>query len=104
MEDRIMNIRINSVKFDADRKLENFIHGKVKKLIHFYDDILGVEVFLRLGNAQNLKNKITEIKLEIPGNDLFARKISKSFEESTDNAIDALRRQITRHKGKLRNV
>ena len=99
-----MIIRINSVKFDADRQLENFIHGKIKKLTHFYDDILGAEIFLKLGNSQNLNNKITEIKLEIPGTDLFAKKISKTFEESTDNAIDALRRQINKHKGKLRKV
>lgn len=99
-----MNIRINSVRFDADQKLEDFIHGKVKKLNQFYDDIIAAEVFLRLGNSQDFENKITEIRLEIPGSELFAKKTSKSFEESTDNAIDALKKQITRHKGKLRTV
>jgi putative sigma-54 modulation protein len=102
MEDCIMNIRINSVKFDADQKLEDFIEGKVMKLTHFADDILGAEVFLKVGNNQNLENKISEIKLDIPGNDLFAKKKGKSFEESTDNAIEALLRQIKKRKGKLR--
>ena len=97
-----MNIRINSVQFDADQKLEKFIHGKISKLAQFYDNILGAEVFLRLGNSQDYTNKITEIKLEIPGSDLFVKKTSKSFEESTDHAIEALARQIKKRKSKTR--
>ena len=99
-----MNIKINSVKFTATPKLEGFIQGKVKKLGQYYDDIIGAEVFLRLENNQDLKNKVAEIKLEIPGYDLFAKKQSKSFEESTDNAVEALRKQITKHKEKQRGV
>ena len=41
-----------------------------------------------------------EIKINVPGKELFARKKSKSFEEATDEAVDALRRQINKHKGK----
>ena len=95
-----MNIRINSVQFDADQKLENFIHGRISKLSHYYDDILGAEVFLRLENTQDSANKITEIKLEVPGNDLFAKKQSKTFEESTDHAVEALKKQINKKKTK----
>ena len=93
-----MNIRINAVKFDADSKLEDFIEKKVNKLGQFFDDIISAEVFLRLENTQDLENKVVEIKLEIPGNDLFAKKQSKSFEESTDSAVDALKQQILNTK------
>ncbi len=99
-----MHIKINSVRFSPAKKLETFVEEKVKKLMQFSDDIIGVEVFLKLENAQNTENKIAEIKLEIPGNELFAKKQSKTFEESTDNAVEALKRQITRHKEKLRKV
>ena len=99
-----MNIKINSVHFDADKKLIDFVNNKVKKLFQFYDDIVGAEIFLRLENTQELENKIAEIKLEIPGNDLFAKKQSKSFEESVDNAVDALKRQIRKHKDKLKRA
>ncbi|MBN1596896.1 MAG: ribosome-associated translation inhibitor RaiA [Bacteroidales bacterium] len=95
-----MNIQINSVKFSPTKQLESFVEGKVRKLGQFYEDIIGAEVFLKLENNQNLKNKVAEIKIEIPGNDLFAKKQSRSFEESTDNAIDALKKQITKHKKK----
>lgn len=104
MEDLDMNIKINAVKFSIDTKLEKFIESKVKKLVQLYDDILGVEVFLKLENTQNLDNKVTEIRIEIPGYDMFAKKQSKSFEEATDNAIDALKKQITKHKAKVRGV
>ena len=97
-----MNIKINSVKFSADQKLEKFVENKIKKLSQFYDDIIGAEVFLKLENTQNLENKITEIKVEIPGNDLFAKKQSKSFEESTDSAIEALKIQLKKYKEKIR--
>jgi putative sigma-54 modulation protein len=72
--------------------------------VQFYDDIIGVEVFLKLEKTQSSENKITEIRIDIPGNELFAKKQSKSFEESTDNAIDALKKQITKHKEKIRRL
>ncbi len=102
MEECKMNIKINSVKFVADKKLKDFVYGKVKKLVQFYDDIIFAEVYLKLENVQDLNNKVAEIKLEIPGNDLFVKKQSNSFEKSTDSAVDALKRQITKHKQKLR--
>jgi len=99
-----MNIRINAVRFDADSKLEQFIEKKVKKLAQYFDDILNAEVFLRLENTTQLDNKVVEIRLDVPGSDLFARKQSKSFEESTDSAVDALKQQILKHKEKLRGL
>jgi len=99
-----MDIKISSVHFDADKKLLEFVDKKVKKLVKFYEDIIGAEVFLRIENSQNLDNKVTEIKLLVPGFDLFAKKQSKTFEESTDVAIEALRQQILKHKEKQRGV
>lgn len=97
-----MDIKIHSVRFDADIKLIDFIKNKVGKLIQFNDDIIASEVFLRLENSQDMENKIAEIKLDIPGNNLFAKKQSKTFEEATDLAVDALRKQVTKKKAKLR--
>lgn len=99
-----MDINIHSVRFDADVKLVDFIKSKVSKLIQFNDDIIAAEVFLRLENTQDMENKITEIKIDIPGNSLFAKKQSKTFEEATDLAVDALRIQVKKKKEKLRNI
>jgi putative sigma-54 modulation protein len=99
-----MNIKIHSIHFDADVKLENFIESRVEKLSQYFDSIIGAEVFLRLDKAENAENKVTEIKIQIPGNDLFAKRQSSSFEASTDAAIEALRRQITKYKQKMRGI
>jgi putative sigma-54 modulation protein len=97
-----MRVKINSVHFKTDKKLDDFISEKMDKLISLHDNIIGGEVTLRVDNTDEPANKIAEIKLQVPGNDLFARKQSKSFEEATDTAVEALRRQLTKHKEKLR--
>lgn len=97
-----MNIQIHSVKFDADKKLLDFVSGKVNKLKQYSDDIVSAEVYLRLDNDQEKENKLAEVKLEYPGGPLFAKKQSKSFEESTDLVIDALKKQITKQKDRKR--
>jgi len=99
-----MEIKIHSLRFDADVKLLNFVRAKVEKLILFYDDILGAEVWLRLDRSQDLENKVSEIKLIIPGAELFAKKQTRTFEESTDLVVEALRRQIMKHKTKLKRA
>jgi len=98
-----MNIKINSVHFTADRKLEEFLENKIKKLSLFHE-ILSAEIFLRLENTQDLENKITEIKLNISGAELFAKKQSNTFEKAADDAVEALKRQITKHKEKIRGI
>ena len=99
-----MDIKIHSIRFDADVKLLDFIKGRLEKLGLFYSDIISAEVFLRLDRSQDLENKVTEIKLRIPGLELFAKKQTRTFEESTDLAIEALRRQLRKHKTKLKRA
>jgi putative sigma-54 modulation protein len=99
-----MDVRINAVRFDADIKLEEFIQKKVSKLARYFDEIITADVYLKLENTPDLENKVVEIKIEIPGSELFARKQSKSFEASTDEAVDALKQQILKHKEKQRGL
>jgi putative sigma-54 modulation protein len=99
-----MDIKIHSIHFDADKKLVEFVEKKVSKLDQFYDNIIGAEVFLRYEKDQTPDNKISEIKLQIPGSDLFAKKQSTTFEEATDLAVDALRKQLTKRKAKQRGL
>ena len=97
-----MNVNIQSVHFKTDRRLEVFISDRVSKLSGIFDGVISGEVTLRLDKSDTQENKITEIRLVIPGNDLFARKQCKSFEEATDIAVEALRRQLSKHKEKVR--
>ncbi|MDR2562464.1 MAG: ribosome-associated translation inhibitor RaiA [Prevotellaceae bacterium] len=98
-----MNVNVQSIKFDADKKLIDFVEKKASKLDKFFDGIIGTDVFLRLDN-QSMDNKKVEIRLNIPGNDLFAERSSKSFEESVDLCVDALKIQLQKAKEKMRGV
>jgi len=95
-----MKVKIQSVHFDADQKLESFIHTKLDKLISRNQNIVVADVTLRLDKAEAVDNKIAEIKLEVPGSNLFAKKQSKSFEEAADSAVEALTRQLKKYKEK----
>ena len=95
-----MELRVHSIHFDADRKLLDFINKKVDKLTTFNDKLMSGEVFLRLDKADDFSNKVAEINA--PGTELFAKKQCASFEEATNLAVDALRRQIKKHKEKIR--
>ncbi|MBK6641947.1 MAG: ribosome-associated translation inhibitor RaiA [Bacteroidia bacterium] len=99
-----MKIKVQSIHFTADKKLLQFVEEKVDKLFQFYDSIIDSEVYLRLDKSDNSENKIAEIKINTPGKTLFAKEQCKTFEEATDVAVEALRRQITKHKEKLRGV
>jgi len=99
-----VNLKVNSVHFDADKKLVEFIHERVDKLANHFDKIIDGEVILKVENSNNTENKVAEIKLLIPGSDIFAKKQCKSFEEATDSAVEALRRQLKKRKEKLRQV
>ncbi len=97
-----MNVNISSLHFKADTKLEDFIKEKLAKLSGFFDSVIESDVTLKLEQASNNENKIAEIKIMIPGNDLFAKKQAKTFEEAIDNAVDALKKQLIKRKEKLK--
>src|SRR5476651_48788 len=95
-----MKITVQSIRFNADKKLLDFIQKKADKLDTFYDHIINGEVYLKLENVEDEANKITEIKLMLPGNLIFAKEQCKTFEEATDLAVECLRKQIEKHKQK----
>jgi putative sigma-54 modulation protein len=97
-----MKITVQSIHFTADYKLLDFIQKKVDKLEQFSDQIISGEVYLKLENVDDEANKISEIKLIVPGGTMFAKAQCKSFEEATDISIESLKKQITKHKDKTR--
>ncbi len=94
-----MKLQVHSIHFDADIKLIDFIQRKLDKLETFYDRLVDGEVFLRL-NHEGIENKTVEIKVRVPGNQLFAIEKARSFEAATDLAADALRIQLTKFKNR----
>jgi putative sigma-54 modulation protein len=97
-----MTLNIQTVRFDADRKLTDHIKRKVDKLSTYHDRIIKVDVFLKLDNVvHQIKDKVAEIKVRIPRNEIFVKSSSKSFEASFDDALDSVINQIKRKKEKL---
>ncbi len=96
-----MKLQTHAIHFTADQKLLNFIQQKADKLETFYDRIIDGEVFLRLEKDPSKKNKVVEIKLNIPNNTLFAKAQDSSFEAAAYEAVESLRRQLKKHKEKL---
>ena len=99
-----MEIQIQSIHFTADSKLLGFIEEKVGKLSHFYDWIISSEIFLRIDKSDNTTNKIAEIKLNVPGNDLYVKRQCKTFEEAIDTGILAISRQVKKYKEKVKGL
>lgn len=99
-----MNSKISALHFKADSKLEGFIQEKIDKLTTKHDIIIGSEVILKVENSEKDENKTVEMKLLIKGNDLFASKTCKSFEEATDMTITALMKQLSKKKEKVRGI
>lgn len=98
-----MKLQIQSIHFDADQKLLDYIQEKCDKLDKFFDRIIDGQVFLKLEkDGESKSNKHVEIKLNLPGDTLVVKEHGQKFEEATDLAVDSLKRLVQRHKEKVR--
>jgi len=96
-----MEIKVHAIHFTADKKLIDIIHAKLGKLELLFDNITACEVYLKLDKDQEKENKIVELKMLIPGKTLVAKKQCRTFEEATDLSVEALRKQVSKHKEKV---
>ncbi|MEI7589632.1 MAG: ribosome-associated translation inhibitor RaiA [Chitinophagia bacterium] len=97
-----MNISIQTVHFDADQKLLDFVQKKLDKLTTFHDRITKVEVYLKLESlAHTIKEKVVEIKIHIPKQDCFVKASSKTFQTSFDRAFDSITNQLKKKKERI---
>ncbi len=95
-----MEIRIQTIHFDASQQLEAFVQKKVSKLEKYLDGILSAEVVLKVVKPESAMNKEAAIKLGVPNQEFFASKISDTFEESVDISVDALEKQLLKFNQK----
>lgn len=97
-----MEIKINAVGFSASSQLEDFIQKKISKLDKYHDGIIGSEVTLKLEKDDNLENKVVEVLLNVKGQEVFAKKNAKKFEEAVDELYDVVKHQLVKIKEKER--
>lgn len=91
-----MEIRVQSLKFDADQKLLDFVEKKVSKLGRFDDEITDVEVVLSL--LEKPDNKNVKLMVHVPGGSQVIERNARSFEEAVNESVDAMKEKITRNK------
>lgn len=95
-----MEINIKAIKFDATDKLQEYVQKKVSKLDKFCDDIIKVEVSLKVVKPETAMNKQAGVKILLPGDELFADKVCDTFEEAVAESLAALEKQLARYKEK----
>jgi putative sigma-54 modulation protein len=98
-----MKVFTQSVNFNADSDLIKLAEKKVESLVRFHDKIVDAEVFLKVQKTSDKENKITEVKINIPGNELIVKRETRTFEEGLNLAVDSLKRQLKRSKEKHRD-
>ena len=98
-----MKVHTQSIHFSADQKLELFIEKKLSKLTQLYDRIIEANVILKLENSGQIKDKVAEVKITLPGSVLFVKETNQSFEASIDSAAASLRRQLIKYKERMRS-
>ncbi len=97
-----MKVNVQSVNFNADKSLIEFIEKKLNSLEKFYDKIVDSEVYLKVQQTSEKENKTVEVKLNIPGNDIVVKKQCKTFEEGTMLAVESLKRSLEKAKEKVK--
>ena len=98
-----MEVRIQSIHFDASEQLQVFIQKKVAKLEKYYDDIKKVEVSLKVVKPETAENKEASVKVIVPSGDFYASKICDTFEEAIDLSVEAIEKQLVKYKEKQRS-
>ncbi|MEM6322002.1 MAG: ribosome-associated translation inhibitor RaiA [Bacteroidota bacterium] len=97
-----MLVQTRAIHFSADQKLVFLIQKKLQKLEQFFDRILGAEVVLKLENSGRIKDKILEVRVKVPGNTLITKATHKTFEAAIDNVVSAMKKQLIKHKERIR--
>lgn len=97
-----MKVNTQSVNFNADQSLIDFIQKRMNKLEQYYGKVIKSDVYLKVENTNHKLNKVVEAKVSVPGDSFVVKKLCKSFEEGTDVVIASLERQLKKRKEKLR--
>ncbi|SDL53815.1 putative sigma-54 modulation protein [Salinimicrobium catena] len=96
-----MKMNVQSVNFTADQKLINFIQKKLDKLENHFDNVIYADVYLKVQNTSEKENKVSEILLSIPGDEIICKKKGRRFEVGVDECVSSLERQLQKRKKKF---
>ena len=93
-----MEIRVQSIKFNADQKLLDFVEKKFSRIEKFYDAVTSVDVALSL--LPDHDNKSVKVQVSIPGSTIVVEKNAKTFEDAVVDCADILKEKLVKVKEK----
>lgn len=97
-----MKTSIQSIHFDADVRLLQQIHEKMKRLTKFVQDrAIEAKVILKLEKVGQIQDKVIEVIIRMPGIDMVAKSTHKSFEVALTEVIAIIKKQLLKHKEKI---
>ena len=82
----------------------DFVERKLGKLDTFFDRIIEARVNLKLENSGQVKDKIVEVRISVPGDVLIAKQTDRTFEAAIDKIADVLKRQLVKYKELMRET
>lgn len=97
-----MKVNAQSVNFNADGELIDFVQNRLDKLEVFYDKIVSSDVYMKVENTSSKENKIVEIRVHVPKDKFVVKKQCRTFEEAVDSACSSLERSLVKKKQKMR--
>jgi putative sigma-54 modulation protein len=99
-----MKVYTEAVHFTADQKLLEFTERKLGKLDTFFDRIIEARVNFKLENSGQVRDKIAEVRISVPGDILIAKHTDRTFEAAIDRITDMLKRQLVKYKERMRET
>jgi len=94
-----MEIKVQSIKFNADQKLLDFIDKKLGKLDKFYDEVSLMEVNLSL--LADPENKNVKVRVIVPGaEDIIVERKGETFENAVTECSGVLKDLLVQAKEK----
>lgn len=93
-----MEVKIVATNFKVSERLEEYINKKAQKLFKLEESILSVDVILKVVKFESAENKEAEIKVNVPGANVFASKVCDTFEEAVERSLEAVEKQLKKYK------
>ena len=93
-----MEIKIKSLKFDADQKLVEYAEKKISRLEKFFENTGDAE--LTLSVLHEPENKNVKLQIHVPGEEMIIERNADRFEEAVTACVDAMKEKLTRAKEK----
>ncbi len=98
-----MDKTIEPVNFNASQDLINHVGEIFDKLTKYNDRIVKADIYLKSLRETPTGDKSVEVRIFLPGKDVFVDQAAESFISAAQQAFDRLKVILTKEKEKQRS-